>query len=267
MENGREIYENYIKNEETSNDIKNAYLSIKAMLLELDDYKNMLYRVNIAAKEKISDDEFYFYSTVSDMEMCDEKKINIYFNFKTLDDIKIKIKYGDEDRNFYNKNDAFVMDFKNLTRKMKLEIFRLILVINREKSINSIKESFESFYSIVKINSDMCGDEIDDDLKYYYNQLVSAYLIRFLKTGDMTYVYDTEKVISLMKEIDFKIEYNFPDDVLVMMPYFLNRLISKYSYDEINTIKKIISKLNISPLIFHIDNVMFDKKNLEGIKH
>lgn len=264
MGNGREIYENYVKNEEADKNVIDAYLCIKTLLMELPDYQNLLYKIKIDNKTEISDDEIYFYSVIDEIEMCDERKINIYFNFKNLDDIKIILKYGDMEQDFYNKNDAVKVEFNSLTRKMRFEIFKLLMLIRRQKNIDTLKEGFDNFYSIIRLDRDLYGEEIDDDLKYYYNQLMNVYIIKFLKTGDMSFINDMDEIISLLKDIDFKADYNFSSDILIMMPYLLKRLFNDYSYDDITKIKKTFNKLNLSPLIFHVDNAAFEKNLLKA---
>ncbi|MEF3279775.1 MAG: DUF3536 domain-containing protein [Elusimicrobiota bacterium] len=254
---GKNIYENYIKPHKLRKEIIYSYLAIKLAFTEKNYYHNFIYNLKLIEKKKAGEDTYFIYVIITDNEYEVENNYEIQFDFSNLSEIKIKL-LSDEQNGFQEIN------FKEFTHKMQLEIFKLIITLKKEKSIEELTKTLATVYEIVMLNREIATENMEEDIKYISNQIINIYLLNFLKTQEISFIKKIDYVIETLKNIGFNSNYKLTNDILSLMPDFIN-LISTMKSNDLSFLKQVFRKLELYVFIFHIENIE-NLTSLETIK-
>jgi len=259
LKDGNYIYEKFVKPSYLNKEIIHSYLVLKTVFLNADRYSNVIYDIKTTEKN-INSKEIAARASITNREEDKEFNAEIIFNFSNMNDIKTLITYFDE--KFEKRLHNFEFEFKNYSPKIQLELLKYIAQMNKEIQLEIYEKEIEMLTSSIQINRDMAFENFEDDIRYFSSQLITMYLIKFMKTMDFYWMRKIEKLVENLENIKFEINYKITNDVINLMPNFVEKLfnleIEKEKYIEM---KNTLRKLNLSPLVFHIENIIFEKFN------
>lgn len=254
--NGEKLYKTYIRPSLISPELVDAFLVLKAILRETDYYQNQLYKIKILKHLEIKEDEIYSCALITNIENQEERKLHIVLNIENIKEIKIRLKYVDEIKDFSDIDRE--IDFSNMTKKMQLEIFKLIIIRGKQKNLSSMEKSFNMLYEIIEINKDMVYENLEDDFKHIIYQMLTVNIINFLKNPSMDYLNKISDLINKCERINFEINYKLSNDITSFFDNFTNKIFNETSPDFLILSKEVFKKLNLHPVVFHLENAIFE---------
>ena len=261
--NGEQLYERLIKSSKISKECVESFLSIKTFLNGHTQYSNYIFDIKIIKIKELGCGT-YIYSSIFDLESGEEKFLNIIVNFKTIENIKINIKYGNECEAIETMEE---IKLENFNKKMQTEILKLFVIKEKQKGLDNFNKTFDTLYKIFEINRDMAFENLEDDFRYVIIQIININLINFLRELDFKNIDNIEKIMEKTKNLDFKIDYKLSNDITMLMGNFTTKIFSK-EIDE-KDIKKalnIFKRLNLHPLSFHLENLIYERNGSQKAK-
>jgi hypothetical protein len=260
LKDGKNIYMKFVKPSKLKNEIIHSYLVLKTLFLNKENYSNIIYKIKIYEKSFIQN-KIIAKAEIRDSESIKDFFVLLEFDFTDREKIKTKIKYYN-DKNFKIEENNFEISFDEYSDKIQLELLKYIAQITKERNIEFYEKEFEIFKSQIKINKNMAFENFEDDIKYFSFQLITAYLIKFIKNIDFSNIEKINDIIKTLKEINFEINYRITNDIINLMPDFTEKLYNtQIEKEKLINLRNIFKELKIFPFLFHIENIIFEKFN------
>jgi hypothetical protein len=260
LKDGKNIYIKFVKPSKLKNETIHSYLVLKTIFLNKENYLNLIYEIKIYEKNIIQN-TIIAKAEIRDTESIKDFFVLLEFDFTDREKIKTKIKYYN-DKNFKIEENNFEISFDEYSDKIQLELLKYIAQITKERNIEFYEKEFEIFKSQIKINKNMAFENFEDDIKYFSFQLITAYLIKFIKNIDFSNIEKINDIIKTLKEINFEIDYRITNDIINLMPNFTEKLYNiQIEKEKLINLKNIFKELKIFPFLFHIENIIFEKFN------
>lgn len=252
FKNGKVVYEKLIKPTKVDENKAILYLTIKAALSNRKTYSNAIYLVNILDLRYT--DNYSIIEITAEIEKKDifQKSFLIKLDLISIENIKFLLKADDLSEEFK------IYEF---SPPIQIEILKMILTFKKIQKIKEMEDVLNSILETATIYPAMVYENLYEDINYFFKSLTEIYLIMFIKESNISYLRRINYFIERLEKIGFKTTLEPSNDVIILMPDFVEKISSNiFSLQEINEMEKIFKRLSLHHFYFHTQNYLYEMK-------
>jgi len=263
MENGKYVYENYVKNSIVSYKQISCYITYKSFLYKKDKYSNSRYELEIY--EKIIQDNFFIFKvSLIDREILKKENFIVFLNFKnnSLPEFYI-IENSDDNIPLYISEieKAKKIDIKSYPQSIQKDIISLTLCKLKKENLSKFRELINIYINLIESEPEIILDNfsnIIEEIKFYVSGIFTEDLKELIILKNKEKINELKLLCEKLNKIKLKPEIKNKNEIINILPEFTELLFSNYfNENEIKILTNIFSTIDLSEFTFHIENYNF----------